>query len=679
MLTNDLPPPRPGFPGLDPSAALAAPKVPDGLIKPKKDSPSRSPRMKRTSTSQRGVLPATLGEALAAFFQAHPDLETKDIRRAMIALIEVTAEDHAGADRAVKTAERSNRPKSERLQQMLASVPTELLVEGDLAVLFAPDRVAEQLDKSVPTARQYGSRLKRVRQWLLKQYRGRLHLLGHLKTPAWRRLVDQAGGLTGRKGAGNRVGWLGRYGEAQGITPDQLATEHTRAFWSWLATDSGLKKGYDSLYYGAGRDWVALAEIGVVPPVAFYKKRQDQDRYILSPQEVPANFREGFEYFAYQATAEEVSTRPTQRQICAGTLDNYRQAYYGLLGVMQQQGVDLAGVSVPDLFLDSAHIDALCQKFWQEAGGQWHRIHKDRLDQLHRIGKCLLTRHDPKADLQPLDWIQAQMSRMKGMRPVHPLPVIPPEDVDRMIRAVERELVARQKREAGPSSFLVPRRDLFVLRFLYDRANRVGDLEHMQWVEGSPPAPSAKVDDPVHGYLSITPPFVYRVCTKPGSIDQARVPLDARSAWREYIAVRQQLGFDSPWLLVSDEGHHLYQGGVTHRVAYWAARVGFHMTAQGFRRVFATEELDDHNDPELLKAMRGSRSTQVIHGHYDTRDCQQASQQWNDLIEAHLDDRPEALPLAMQRLLERAAKEDAVRALLCQARDLVDAETEAAV
>ena len=677
MLTNDLSVPRPDSPGLDPPAASEVARRPGGLIKPNNGSPSRSPRMKRTSTSQRGVLPATLADALEAFSQAHPDLETKDIRRAMRALIEVQAADHAAAAQAVETAERSIRPKSERLQQMLASVPTELLVDGNLSVLFAPDRVAEQLDKPVKTARQYGSRLKRVRGWLLKQYRGRLHLLGHLKTPAWRILVDQVERLTDRHGAGNRVGWLGRYGETQGITPDQLTTAHTRAFWDWLETDSGLEKIYcKSLYYGAGRDWAALAKAGRVPLVAFYKKSQDKDRYILSAQEAPALLREAFEYFAYQATAAEVSLRPTRRRICAATLDNYRQAYYGLLGVMRQRGVDLARVSVADLFLDPVHIEALCQKFWQEAGEEWRLNHKSRLDQLHRIGGCLLTRHDPKADLQPLDWIRAQMKRMKGTRPVHPLPVIPPENVDRMIRAVERELLARQARDAGPASFLVPRRDLFVLRFLRDRANRVGDLEHMQWVEGPPPEPSAVPDDPVHGYLSTTPPFAYRVCTKPGSIDQACVPVEARAAWMDYIAVRRQLGFDSPWLLVSDEGHHLCSGMVTHRVAYWAGRVGFHMTAKNFRSVFATEEMDDHGDVDLVKALRGSRSAVVIHNHYDTHDCRQASRLWNDLIEAHLDDRPAALPLAMQRLLDRAAKEDAVRQVLRQALHLLDAEME---
>ena len=201
----------------------------------------------------------------------------------------------------------------------------------------------------------------------------------------------------------------------------------------------------------------------------------------------------------------------------------------------------------------------------------------------------------------------------------------------------------------------------------------------MQLVEGPPPAPSASVNDPIHGYLSTTAPFAYRVRTKSGTIDQAQVPIEARAAWLEYLAVRKQLGFDSPWLLVSDEGDHLGSGMVTLRIAHWAKRAGFHMTAQDFRRVFVTEELDDHGDEELVKALRASSSTEVIRHHYDTRDCRQASQRWNDLIEAHLDNQPEALPLVIQRVLARAADEESIRQRLQQAMDQVEAKGEATV
>ena len=678
MLAKHFPPLSSPAALLHSPAAAAAPTAPNALIKAPQARARRLQRLKQTSTSQRGVLPATLAEALAAYSSAHPDQDPKDVRRALGAFVEAIAPEHAGADRVITAMVRSVQPKSEKLQRILASIPTEVLVDGDLAVLLAPDRVAERLKISVKTARSYKSRLKRVRQWLRKGSRGRLHLLGHLETPAWRQLAEQAEARTGRKGAGNRVGRLGRFCEVQRLTPAQLQPAHTRAYWEWLATESGLVH-YRNPYYGVSQDWRALAEVGAVAPVLFYKKSQDQQSYILSPEDVPPTLRAGFDTFAHQATAPGLSARPTRHPLSAGTLNNYRLAYYGLLGAVAQSGVDLSGLTVSDLFLEPSHMEVYCQRLWQEAKGQWRRWHKGRLDQLHRMGVFLVAQYDPAADLESLDWIRAQIARMIGTRPVRPLPVISPEAVERMIGAIQQEIVARQARGAHPSSLLVVRRDLFIVLFLRDRASRVGDLEHMHLVEGAPPEPSALVDDPIHGYLSTTAPFAYRVRTKPGTIDRAQVPIEARAAWLDYLALRQQLGFDSPWLLVSDEGDHLCPGMVTLRIAHWAKRAGFHMTAQDFRRVFVTEELDDHGDEELVKALRASSSTEVIRDHYDTHDCRQASQRWNDLIEAHLDNQPQALPLVIQRVLARAADEESIRQGLQQAMDQMDAEREAIV
>lgn len=608
--------------------------------------------------------PAKLAGLIAAYCRAHPDRSAEELILAVGFSLRLVAPYHHGVAAALAQEARSSAP-----DPLLHRVPTEFLhTVGSLQLLEnVPPDLQEELGPA--TVDQYLSQARLLLVWFLATYRGRPHGVGKLTTPTWKALAAQAKAVTGKKGAEGHIGWLGLYCEGLGLGPDQLTTAVTEGWYGWMVGESGLK-GHLQVYYAAGQVWAGLAAAGRVPAVAFYHRPSRRNPYILRLEQLPARLRWIYDEFARRAQSDDPRHWPTTARLGTRTLEKYEQALCALLGVLQAQGTDLEALSPADLFRTPDAVEALCAYWFEQAGGAWKAWHHQLLEMLRTMARTIVVpMASPALDL---GWMDGQLQRVRPTVKTTAHRRITLTQVNRMIALVEAHAAQLKATGAPLKKRLVAERDLLAFGLLRDRMLRRGDLWKAQLVDGPPPDPGTARNQ-VRGYFSRTAPYRYRIFTKTKNLAEGRLPVAVRPWFEEYLAVRQQLGIDSPWLLVSERGGRLEEKGLNMRVRFWSQKAGFSMCLHDFRRVFVTEKVEANVGMDKIKVMTGNRSVAVLEAHYQVKESRDASRALNQLVEAHYRDLIEAVPLKVWEAGDRAAQQPSMRrALLATAPSLAE-------
>lgn len=621
------------------------------------------------SLAGRGV---TLLDIARGYLQAHPDRAEAPLISSMVFLCEVLAVELADVDRAVREFRRSKRPQKERAEQILASVPGAHIARrtGPARKLLYPPHVTgvgENRDKplAASTIRTYRSRILSVLDWVdgvnpRRPYRSRV------VTPEWIRVVDEAKKI-GRQRAATHVGRLAIYCESLGVAPGDVNSALSKSFFAYLRDRSGIKN-WQTYYYCLCKHWTVLCAAGVVHPVKFYRRGPKHSPYSLRPDEAPDHLREPFDRFVRLATSKRRGDRPTTKRLRPATVQMYRSAYFGLLGVLRLEGVDLESLTVRDLLSGPTYVEMLWAFWMVRTGGKPRTWHPSSLMRLRRFARDFVASRYGSVDT---GWLDAQIQRLGKPLRIWEHRDITASDLDKMQALLESRLKDRMESGASIRLQMVAARDLVALILLRDRANRGFDFHNAKLVGELPDAPGRDAED--RSYISKQPPYLWRVRTK-NRVDTIRFPAAAHDAMALYVALRNELGVSADAFLVTRHLVAMSEGGLYSRMTYLAKCVGIHVTPHDFRRRFVTDELERGTDLDTIKLMFGDSTSQVIFDHYDIFKSEEASRVWNGVVDAYLDDDPGALPLWARDLMRRASEDPDVLRGLTQALGDLDAQ-----
>lgn len=626
-----------------------------------------------TPRTRRAQLPNSFKDLVAEYYQAHPTREEKDVTSVVVVLIKLLVPVYPPAAHAVQNDRNSCQSKQERLHELLSSVSPSILREIDVIQLIDRREEWERLGLTKKTTiKQYRSRLRHLLRWVKKNFQGAPHSVSRVHCPRWTHLIEELCHLPDRDGGTTRMGKFAVYCQEKGIAPDSITTQHTEDFYFWLKHTSGLKH-FKTYYYSLKMDWKALAERNLIQPVSFFRKLRDYTEYALKSAETPEHLRAPFEQYIRLATSTDPTQRPTTRQLSDSAVKFAERTYFGFLGMTGQMDADLEDITVGQLFSRPEYIEHLCQR-WFEKGHCWKSWHRQKVGWLYRFACTFLV---PHYGLLPDDiaWMKGQMARIQAPKTGSSTRRVMPDDVDRILNLI-RTTLDQLPADASPAKRLVPLRDLVILFILRDRANRGIDLCRIQLIDG--PLPQVITVEKPCGYISITPPHPYRVLTKTRTVDESQLPVEARPYFTAYLQIREMMGLTSPWLMVTKKDTPLTRSSFNGRMRFWSERGGFQIRAHDLRRSLVTDELSRHGDIDLVKQLQGGKNSEVLSKHYDVYECIEASREWNNLVEAHLQDSEEALPFWARYLLDRAAREEQTLDILKEIFEAKQQETEGA-
>jgi len=412
-----------------------------------------------------------------------------------------------------------------------------------------------------------------------------------------------------------KVGKLAAWCSHQNIALEQLTTEITFKFYTWLMEDSGLRCTR-KLYSTIRKSWADLVEKGKVPQLEFYNPPRKWSRYGIRTRNLPPHHRNAI--IDLLERIEDGTDENFSLALGTESRSSIQRRLERFLGFVQNEmGMDLASITFIDLFANQKYIKAFHAFKVKRKGGKVMVGHLDELKSLAWIGERYISYFHQPVDMK---WLHIYIKRVRkhAERKEKGTDSLSDSAVLQVIQAIQEEL--KRAYESGFSNgYIFPiQRDLFTIQHLFDHGNRISDLTTARMgIEIIP-----KGDE-----------FICNFGTKNQAEDRFTMSIEATKALNDLLRLQCEMGMTSNYLLQTRNGKPLLRQQAHQQIQIKFQNIlGVHFHPHAFRHTFFTGELNRHSDPGLASLRMGNKSTQTAQKHYDRLQTAQALDKWHNLI-----------------------------------------------
>jgi integrase len=459
--------------------------------------------------------------------------------------------------------------------------------------------LAPTLGISQPTLRSYRYRLLPFLIWY-GHYRAQLAIPSQTLSKAWKALFEDAYVAQLHRCPRSYLHKLSQFATKHGISPEELDTDFTAQFRTWLKEESGLGDPL-RVYRGARQAWNALSTKGLLPALSFYMPTS-RPTHTLSLEDLPTAYRQLWESYERDAHSPDPDDWPTadphrSHPLTEATLQTrlrYLLAYWGALS--QYADVDLTQTNPVEVFATEHYIEWYADFLAERAQGKCMTWHQGQLSWLCLFALEYLPRHAPDVPIL-LTSFKDKLFKEQGHRRSQRPGYVPPETVEKVLSYMEDRLdhLDKDRRSGAPTTFFSIRRDYFLIAFFLDHGNRSADLRRAQLGREF-------IEEEGH--------YIAQFKTKNGRLIRSTLSPRTHRALQRYLASRQALGWNDATLILSHRGSPLSHSALWSQITRWFRRaVGLHYSPHDFRRTLASSVLKKTGDQDLAKLLLDRKGT----------------------------------------------------------------------